>query len=153
MKICFCIGKLKFSGAENVMRYLLENLIVRGYDVSVIILEKMPEGSECIEGLVCKNAIVSGSGILNALKRVKAQRKALKELKPDVFVIFNYTMAFTAIPATFFMKGIKVVACERNAPEVVPGSNLRRKIRDFLFSLMISRRQLTPLILLISADK
>lgn len=134
MKICFCIGKLKFSGAENVIRFLAEELIKRGHEVSVILLEKMPEESEKIEGLICENAIVRESGIVNILKRIHLQRKALKKLKPDMFVIFNYLMAYTAIPASFFIKGLKVVVCERNDPTSVPKTKKRRLIRDFLFS-------------------
>lgn len=135
MKICFCIGKLKFSGAENVVRFLAEELIKRGHEISIILLEKMPEESEKIPGLICENAIVTDGGLINVFRRIKAQRKALKKLKPDVFVIFNFAMAFTAVPATFFMKGLKVVTCERNDPVSVPKSRKRRIARDVLFAL------------------
>lgn len=134
MKICFCIGKLNFSGAENVIRFLAEKLIKRNHEVSVILLEQMPEESQKIPGLICENAIVSESGIINIFRRIKAQRKALKKLKPDVFVIFNFAMAFTAVPATFFLRKLKVVTCERNDPTSVPKSKKRKLARDLLFA-------------------
>lgn len=133
MKICFCIGKLSFSGAENVIRYLSEQLIAKGHEVSAVLLEKMPDASDNIEGLIAENAIISEGGFKNALKRIKAERAALKKLKPDVFVIFNYAMAFTAVPASLAIPGTKVIVCERNDPTMVPKTSKRRMARDILF--------------------
>lgn len=135
MKICFCIGRLSFSGAENVIRYLAEKLIARGHAVSVLLLERMPEEKDLIEGLTVEAALVDGGGFINALRRAKAERTALKKLKPDVFIIFNYTMAYTAVPAVLGLRNIKSVVCERNDPTCVPKSKKRRIIRDVLFGL------------------
>lgn len=135
MKICFCIGRLSFSGAENVIRYLAEKLIARGHAVSVLLLERMPEEKDLIEGLTVEAALVDGGGFINALRRAKAERMVLKKLKPDVFIIFNYTMAYTAVPAALGLRKIKTVVCERNDPTCVPKSKKRRIIRDILFGL------------------
>jgi hypothetical protein len=62
MKFCFCIGKLSFSGAENVVRFLLESLAKRGHEVSVMLLERMPSEEEHIEGVRAVSAIVRGGG-------------------------------------------------------------------------------------------
>ena len=133
MKICFCIGKLTFSGAENVVRYLVTQLIQRGYDVSVILMEELPGENDGITGLTVESAIVRGSGFANVLKRVRSIRLSLKKIKPDAFVIFNYAMANTAVPAAMFLRKTKVIVCERNAPTCVPKSKKRVKLRDFLF--------------------
>ncbi len=133
MKICFCIGKLTFSGAENVIRYLSESLIKRGYEVSVVLTEELPREQDRIEGLTVEGAIIREGGFVNALRRIKAIRTALKKLNPDIFVIFNYTMAFTAVPAAKLCKGMKIAVCERNDPTSVPKSSKRKLARDFLF--------------------
>ncbi|MBE6576888.1 MAG: glycosyltransferase family 4 protein [Ruminococcaceae bacterium] len=135
MKICFCIGKLTFSGAENVIRYLAGELIKKGYDVSVVLTGEMPGENDSIEGLTVEGAIVRGSGIKNTVKRILAVRRALKKLRPDVFVIFNFAMAFTAVPAAMFFRKTKVVVCERNDPTSVPPSKKRQKARNFVFGL------------------
>ena len=135
MKVCFCIGKLTFSGAENVIRYVTGELIKRGYDVSVILTEELPKEEDLIEGLTVEGAIIREGGFRNAIRRIKAIRKALKKLRPDMFIIFNYTMAFTAIPACVFLRKMKVAVCERNDPTAVPKSKNRKKARDFLFRL------------------
>ncbi len=133
MKICFCIGKLSFSGAENVIRYLAEGLLERNHSVSVILLEQMPDEKDMIQKLIIENAIVSESGFVNVLRRIKAIRKSLKTIKPDVFVIFNYAMAFTAVPASLNLPWLKTIVCERNPPECVPKEKTRKCARDFLF--------------------
>lgn len=133
MKICFCIGKLSFSGAENVIRYLAEELIKHNHDVSVILMEQMPAPEDMIPGLTVADAIVGGSGLTITLRRIKAIRKALKIIRPDVFIIFNYAMAFTAVPAGRHLRWVKTIVCERNPPECVPPSRFRKKARDFLF--------------------
>ena len=133
MKICFCIGSLKFSGAENVIRYVAEQLIIRGYDVSAILMGNMPEKNEIIDNLKVENAIVLDKGIIGICRRINKIRSSLKKIKPDIFIIFNFSMAYTAIPATKGFKGLKVVACERNDPISVPRSKKRRYVRDFLF--------------------
>lgn len=135
MKICFCIGRLSFSGAENVIRYLAEELIARGHEVSVLLLERMPEEKDLIKGLAVEAALVDGGGFVNALRRAWEERKVLKKLKPDVFIIFNFAMAYTAVPAALGLKNIKTVVCERNDPTCVPKSKKRRMIRDVLFGL------------------
>lgn len=135
MKICFCIGKLSFSGAENVVRFLLESLAKRGHDVSVLLLERMPSEDEYIEGVTAENAIVRGGGMKNTVKRIFAERRALKRLSPDVFIIFNCEMAFSAVPASRFMPKTKVVVCERNDPTMVPPSEKRRKLRNRIYKL------------------
>lgn len=132
MKICFCIGKLSFSGAENVASFLMKSFIERGHDVSALLLEKMPEKHEMIEGLKVEGAIVPESGLMNLRKRMSLERKALKKLDPDVFIIFNCEMAFSTVPASRFLRS-KVVVCERNDPVMVPPSEKRRKIRNFLY--------------------
>ena len=135
MKICFCIGRMSFSGAENVVRFLAESLLKRGHEVSVLLLERLPDESEYIEGLTVESAIVPGTGVKNILRRVCMERQALKRLRPDVFVIFNCEMAFSAVPASFGLRHTKVVVCERNDPEMVPPSPKRRKLRDILYRL------------------
>jgi glycosyltransferase involved in cell wall biosynthesis len=133
MKICFCIGRLSFSGAENVVRYLTENLAKCGHDVSVMLLGSMPSENEIIPDVAVKDAIVEGSGIKNIIKRVSLERKVLKETAPDVFVIFNCEMAFSAIPASLCLRKTNVVVCERNDPLSVPSNLKKRKLRDFLY--------------------
>lgn len=133
MKICFCIGKLSFSGAENVVRFLLESLSKRGHEVSVMLLERMPSEDEKIEGVTAENAIVKGGGLKNTVKRIRAERRVLKKLKPDVFIIFNCEMAFSAVPASRFMPKTKVIVCERNDPTMVPPSEKRRKLRNRVY--------------------
>lgn len=133
MKICFCIGKLSFSGAENVIRYLAEGLIERNHEVSIILTEQMPKPQDMIEKLTVSDAVISEGGLINALRRIKSIRQSLYEIRPDIFVIFNYTMAFTAIPASIGLGWMKVVVCERNPPECVPKTKARKMARDFLF--------------------
>ncbi len=135
MKICFCIGKLSFSGAENVVRFLLESLLKRGHEVSVLLLERLPNEEEHIEGLKVESAIVHGGGVKNALKRIRMERKALKRLKPDVFIIFNCEMAFSTVPASLFMPKTKRVVCERNDPTMVPPGEKRRRLRNRIYKL------------------
>ena len=132
MKICLCIGKLSFSGAENVASFLMKSLLERGHEVSALLLEKMPSDKAMIEGLIIEPAFVKGSGVSNAWRRVCAERNALKKLAPDVFIIFNCEMAFSAIPASRIMH-TKVIVCERNDPTAVPASSKRRKLRNTLY--------------------
>lgn len=133
MKICFCIGRLSFSGGENVVRYLVQQLMKRNHDVSVILTEKMPDETDNIECIAVENAIVREGGFINAIRRIRAERTALKKLQPDIFIIFNSAMAFTAIPATFGLQKLKVIVSERNDPTFVPNSRKRKIARDFLF--------------------
>ena len=42
MKICLCIGKLSFSGAENVASFLMKSFLEKGHEVSALLLEKKP---------------------------------------------------------------------------------------------------------------
>lgn len=133
MKICICIGKLSYSGAENVVRFLLESFIKREYETSVLLLEREPTESENVNGLRVESAIVNTSSMLSTVQRVVNIRRALKRLRPDIFIIFNCEMAFSSIPATFFLRKMKTVVCERNDPTMVPARRSRRRLRDFLY--------------------
>lgn len=133
MKICFCIGRLTFSGAENVIRYLAKGLIERNHEVSVILTEQMPKPQDMINGLTVSDAIIREGGPVNAIRRIKAIRRSLIEISPDIFVIFNFAMAFTAVPASIGLGWLKVVVCERNPPQCVPKTKARKIARDILF--------------------
>ena len=131
MRICFCLGKLSYSGAENVARFLMESFIEHGHQVGVLLLNELPKKNEIIDRLELLDGVVSETGIRGIVRRINKERTEIKRFRPDIFIIFNCEMAFSAIPAAYGL--VKTVVCERNDPTMIPPSKNRRFLRDLLY--------------------
>ena len=133
MKICFVLGTLKYSGAEKIVRYLMNELIKKDYNVSVILLScsnKYEELNGIHQFPLFNKEEEKKDKIIRVIKRIKRIRRIIVENKFDLVISFGVKFNLDVSDA---VRGTntKLILCERNDPKNDPASlllRLRRKI-------------------------
>jgi glycosyltransferase involved in cell wall biosynthesis len=122
MRVSIVIGSLASGGAERVAANLANAWAERGWAVSVVSLAPQSLDFYRLSPRVQRRALgVSGdtSGLLSALRansrRIRALRRALRELAPDAVVAMTRTIAVLAILAARGLRS-RVIAVEHTYP-------------------------------------
>ena len=115
MKLCFAIGSLNYSGAENVMSSLLKKFQDCTHDVSVILLneeDNRKKGKMAIYGCYAKER----SKLKRRIKMIKKIYAVMKKEKFDVVISFGFATSTFVLPADKLSK-MKCIHCERTNPQ------------------------------------
>ncbi|VXA95647.1 Group 1 family glycosyl transferase [Burkholderia sp. 8Y] len=141
MKIVLFIYCMHCGGAERTTANLANEWAARGADVSVVSLESTRVDFYPLHPAVRRIALNLASepqGALAALTanvvRVRALRKVLRELKPDVVVGIMTVASVVAILAT---QGLpcKVIATEHTHPPMLPLTPVWQQLRRWSFRM------------------
>jgi GalNAc-alpha-(1->4)-GalNAc-alpha-(1->3)-diNAcBac-PP-undecaprenol alpha-1,4-N-acetyl-D-galactosaminyltransferase len=126
-KILLIIFNLAPGGAERVLVSLANGLARQGLDVTLVTVERESVGFYPLEPGVIRKSLSDFSRfqssqpfgrILNAYRRLRALRHAIRAEAPDVVVSFVAPMNILVILATRWMGGRpKLVISERNDPK------------------------------------
>ena len=138
-RIAMFLSSLEAGGAQRQAAFMASEWVKRGWRVSIITYEApgTPVFFDIPDTVFIKRldaAKVSGHALAAAqanIARVKAVRRALAELKPDVLLTFLAQMTVTGYMAAKPLK-IPVIACERTDPRVYP-TGLWRTMRDLVY--------------------
>ena len=138
-KILFAIPSLGSGGAERVICTISNELINRGYDVSVLLVGnsrihyRLSEEVKRIS-LECETKYGKLNTIARYWNRIRDIRAVLKESSADVVVSF---MSENNTDVCFAAMGLKipVIVSERNDPAIDP----RGKVKQFLRKISYTR--------------
>lgn len=136
MKICFVLGTLQYSGAEKIVRYLINELQKDKYEISVILLscEKKYDDLKGINQIpLYKKDEEKGNKFIRVKKRIKRIRKVIQENHFDLVVSFGVKFNLDVVDAIKRTK-TKLILCERNDPSHDPKSNLLRIRRKLIYN-------------------
>jgi len=141
-KIAFVVGSLTLGGAERVVAHLAAHWADQGCDVTVISLsaasadfyETVPRVRRVWLGLSSDSGTLSRAVLAN-LQRVRALRKALAELRPDVAIAFM-TEANVLLGLAAIGLGIRTLGSERNHPPLSDLARPWRIARRFCYGLL-----------------
>jgi len=93
--IALFLSSLGCGGAERLAVGMARAFLARGHNVSVITVYgkesdffMLPDGARRVELRLERGSRHIGTGLLNNFARLRALRKTLKELKPDVLISF-----------------------------------------------------------------
>ncbi len=136
MNICFAIGTLNYSGAEKIVRHLIEKLNDGENQISVMLLSCSAPISTVPAEVTQYPLYVDPSVFKNPLKRVvqriKGIRKVVNNNRFDVVVsfgvVFNMDVALGLIGTN-----TKLILCERNDPVYDPRSKFQRLRRSLTY--------------------
>lgn len=136
MNICFAIGTLNYSGAEKIVRHLIEKLNDGENLISVMLLSCSAPISTVPAGVTQYPLYVDPSVFKSPLKRVAQRVKSIREVvnnnKFDVVVsfgvVFNMDVALGLIGTN-----TKLILCERNDPVYDPRSKFQRVRRSLTY--------------------
>lgn len=132
MKICFIIGAMRFSGAEKVLNIIAKELLEKGNQISVILLEQEYDTIRNENGVITYGAKAYGYKIKRLFSRWNYIRKNIKKINPNVIVSFGYVCNVNMLSSLFFIKIPKVI-CERNDPAFDPRRLVEKLIRWILY--------------------
>lgn len=126
-KITFITNSLYGGGSERVLVNIANAMFEKGYDVHVITY-KYRDGSE-----INKNINITSLDHPNDLLRsIFEIRKITNSIRPDVIIAFEYSVNICAIFSQFFGCR-KIIVSERNDPNIVGGTFLKKHIRNFAY--------------------
>ncbi|MBR2466126.1 MAG: glycosyltransferase [Clostridia bacterium] len=131
MKIGFAIGKLNYSGAEKIARYLIAALHEKGHEIGIMFFatnKPYPEFD------YAEQYFLSVKG--NRLKRILTRNKHIAGIIKDAN--FDVIISFGAISNVHILRAAKktgtpVIVCERNSPIQDPPQKGYRIMRSLLY--------------------
>ena len=130
MRVLFFTAELTEGGAERVISILSNEMVERGFDVSIL---KYLDSKDFYKfnDKISIDSVVKNTRSNNYLKNLKWMHKYFK-LKADVIISFVATSNMLAIAAN---KGnnIPLIVSDRNDPSRVPSNSLIRKARDIMY--------------------
>ena len=136
-KIVFTISSLGSGGAERVVATLANEMTLRGYEVSIILIRNGRVHYPLIEQvrlikLECGHRYDHLNGIQRYSNRIKDIRDAIIASGADVVVSF---MSEINIDVCFAAIGLKipVIVSERNDPSIDPASSVKQIIRKLAY--------------------
>lgn len=136
-KILVAIGRLAGGGAERVVSVWTNQLVEKGYDVSLLLYgrseNEYPLNEEVQVYTVAKT--YKEYQALGYFQRLRRMRKAVKEIKPDVVINFLPRMQIWMMIACFGLK-MKRIETVRVSPWEICKSN---KIERLLWKKCFSR--------------
>ena len=127
-KIVFVSGRLGGGGSERVLTLIANELLKRGYDVSIITFGRYEEYRNNYENSCPVYAI----NFTNDFNQIAGIRKKIKGISPDVVIAFEYYIAMKTVIACFGLK-LKVIVSERNDPHKLDSHVLKRILRNYLY--------------------
>lgn len=137
MKICFILGTLQFSGAEKIVKYIINELSKDDYEISVILLsctKKYDDLKNIHQIPLFIEKEEKGNKITRVTKRIRRIRKVIFENSFDLVVSFGVKFNLDVAEA---MRGnkTKLILCERNDPVHDPSSRLLRIRRKIAYKI------------------
>lgn len=136
VKIVFCIPSLGSGGAERVTSLLANQLVLKGYSVTVLMTARRHEVyplSDMVQ-IACINCDddMDLSLVNRFLTRLKKIKKTIKNIAPDVVISF---MSETNVDVCFALAGMNVpiIVSERNDPKTSPASRAKQIIRRLAY--------------------
>jgi glycosyltransferase involved in cell wall biosynthesis len=124
MRICLVINSLGAGGAERVAANLTGEWCRTGHEVAVVTLASTVEDFYALDGAIERRALdlagdSSGAAgaIVGNVRRVRALRRTLRDLAPDVVVSFIDQMNVVVLLASAGL-GLPVVISERTDPRM-----------------------------------
>lgn len=138
MNICFAIGTLNYSGAEKIVRHLIEKLNDGENRISVMLLSCSAPIStvpaEVTQYPLYVDPGVFKNPLMRVVQRIKGIKKVVNNNRFDVVVsfgvVFNMDVALGLVGSK-----TKLILCERNDPVYDPRSKLQRLRRSLTYSL------------------
>lgn len=135
MNICFNIGTLRYSGAEKIMYFLIDEFVKRGNSVSLILVSsEIP--CDNLEGVKQYPIYQKYRNEKNRLKKTVACHNAIKNIvrnnKFDLIVSFGVIFN-VAVAEACKKENVKLILCERNDPVFDPHSKLLRVRRTISY--------------------
>lgn len=136
MNICFAIGTLNYSGAEKIVRYLIEKMDTGDNKISVMLLSCSAPISTVPSTVTQYPLYVDPNRFSNPFKRViqriRGIRKVVNSNRFDIVVsfgvVFNMDVALGLVGT-----GSKLILCERNDPVHDPRSRFQRVRRTLTY--------------------
>ncbi len=114
MNIIFLIGKLSFSGAENVLRSIAPEIAKRGHNVEIMVMYGT-DSADDLSGVTVQLYGAEGNALQRRKKRYANIRKEAIRFKADVIVGFGFPMNFDAVMGAKGTNAVPVI-CERMDP-------------------------------------
>lgn len=114
MKIIFLIGKLRFSGAENVLRSLASEIAKKGHDVEILLREKGFENEE-LTGVKIGYCGADGNPLQRRVRRKQKIKAEVIRFDADLVVGFGFPFNFDAVMGVRGTRA-KSIICERMDP-------------------------------------
>lgn len=132
MKICFVIGAVKYSGAENVLSSIIKGLRSKGHEISIILTRQKEPVIKEENGITRFGVYTEGRVLARKINRIKKIRRTIQLHPVDVVVSFGYVCNSYTIPALIGMK-TPLVICERNDPRYDPKRQIDRIQRKLVY--------------------
>lgn len=126
MNILFVIGKLEYSGAENVLRAIAPELHKMGHEVTIAL--RFDCNHTCFEEI----PLVYYGG--TPVKRVMNLRKIVKERNCDVVVSFGFPYNLDCALLKLAAR-CKVILCERHDPSRIVRTKRQKQLKRLLYPL------------------
>lgn len=134
MKLLFFISSLRGGGAERVLATIVNALINRGYEISVVYNQQLP----CQYNIDSRiNKIDLSKLIPNKHSRICRNisflgniRRLVKKVNPDVVISFMFSLN-TNVSLSLMFSGYPVVASEHTRFQGLKDSNLRYYLSRF----------------------
>lgn len=133
MKIVFIIDHFGNGGAERVVSVLASSMVQKSHNVSVIVSKDIMNYTldKSIKYYIALDK--SNYKVVRRINKVKAIRKFLNDINPDVIFAFGYYMNLYAVIATWGLRKFKLIISERTDPRSEPVNKIARRIRDILY--------------------
>lgn len=124
-KVLFISGKLGGGGSERVLTLIANQLLKRGYDVSIITFCETdePYENECPVTTLYFN---------NLFDQLIKLRKSILKTAPDTIVAFEYHVGMKTILAASGLH-CRMIVSERSDPNTLNSQPLKRMLRNYLY--------------------
>lgn len=133
MRICLCIDKLGNGGAERVISILANQFSLMGHDVQLIETSTKQWCSFYkIEDSVKRIFLLDTFSKEGSLNKIKALKRCLDSIKPDVIISFKYQTNINVFLANLNLK-IPHIVSERNNPFTYDIGISSKLFKKFIF--------------------
>lgn len=132
-KILFVLPRNSFGGAERVMIRIVNQMINKGLDVSLVFMYgKTKSGYDINDELNVEYITSEKKGFRGFVDRVILLKKYIKEMNVDKIVSFVYITNIISILSSMFTK-CKVLISERNDPRNIPKTLHKKALRNVMY--------------------
>lgn len=133
MHVAVVTRNMQAGGAERVISQLLNGWLADGHTCSLILLDRTEIFYRVSDKVhLYEIGKIANKHYLDKLKRYKAVRRILQEIKPDVVLSMPEEIGIYVIGA-MLGTGIPVVVSERNDPWTMPYVKATRILRKILY--------------------
>lgn len=124
-KILFISGSLGGGGAERVLTLVANQLLKKGYDISIIAFMQSNEPYE-------NQCPVTVLPFHNTIDQMRRLRKLIAQAKPDTIIAFEYHIGMKTILAAHGLP-YRIIVSERSDPHTLDRQPLKKILRNFLY--------------------